>query len=73
MGKIGPRRYVFRDDYSDYDDMEAGYDEIEEEEQISRRIGNKEDAEALKQIKLEEEQERRRRIEKKKMKRRREE
>lgn len=54
MGKFGgTKRYVFRDDDDDYSsesDMEAGYDEIEYEEKLSRKIGQKEDAEELKRI-----------------------
>lgn len=49
----------YNDDESESDyDMEAGYDEIDEEERRAARIARKEDAEALKQIQEDERQER---------------
>jgi len=43
----------------DVDDMEAGFDEVEREERISRHIGHKEDKEQLRYIQMEEMNERR--------------
>ena len=43
----------------DIDDMEAGFDEVEREERISRHIGNKEDQEQLRYIQMEEMNEKR--------------
>ena len=58
---MGGKSYRFKGDegYSSESDIsEAGYDELEEEEMISRRIGAKEDKIELLRIKEEEARER---------------
>ncbi len=56
-GGYKSRDYDSYDDYDEDDDMEAGFEDIEEEENYSRRVAKLEDKKELKYIRREEEEE----------------
>ncbi|XP_050229307.1 uncharacterized protein LOC126678452 [Mercurialis annua] len=63
---LGPKRWNAADDDDDISDMEANFDEIQQEEKKSLKIARKEDEEQLRLIMEEERRERERKMSKKK-------